>query len=160
MSQMTASRSFGESSCIKDCSLAIRFCLSFCSTFSPPFHSRGILPDKLAYSIISRRRNAECIHSIAKFICEWTLFGCRFGFRAGGPEKIASLFFLAFLWLRTYYMGLCPMPRKPFEKGLSENFQFCSFSANSFQYQYAPPFHPDSRPAAASQSPQTPPCGR
>ena len=48
--------------------------------------------------------------------------------------------------------GALPMPRKPFEKGLSENFQFCSFSANSFQYQYAPPFHLSSRPAAASQS--------
>ena len=85
--------------------------------------------------------------------CLYIANKCRFGIRAGGPEKIASLFFLAFLWLRTYYMGLCPMPRKPFEKGLSENFQFCSLTRDLvFQYQYAPPFHLSSRPAAASQS--------
>ena len=45
-------------------------------------------------------------------------------------------------------------------KKAGENFQFCSFSASSFQCQYAPQFHPDSRPAAVSQFPRTPPCGR
>ncbi len=45
------------------------------------------------------------------------------------PEKIALLFFLAFFGFAWFFMGLCPKPRKPFEKGLSENFMFCSLAA-------------------------------
>ena len=45
-----------------------------------------------------------------------------------GPKKFASLFFLAFLWLRTFRRGRCPLhPYKPFEKGLCENFMFALF---------------------------------
>ncbi len=61
----------------------------------------------------------------------WVLFSRAFTVFAwlNSSKKIAALFFLAFRWLRIFTKGVFyPLhPRKPFEKGLCENFMFALF---------------------------------